>query len=96
LDVPSHQLTALYLYNNELKGSIPSEIAMLTQLTQLYLFNSQLTGNLPSSLCDVGVTIRIDCGEIACTCCASGVDENANALLDDSCPSAWVMSYDHS
>jgi hypothetical protein len=74
------QLTYLSLVNNQLTGSIPSEFGLLTQLTYLRLAYNDLTGSIPSSLCSADRFIWIDCGEIACTCCLSGVDGT-------SCPS---------
>jgi len=40
----------LLLYDNQLKGSIPSEIGNLTNLTALDLCNNQLTGSIPSEI----------------------------------------------
>ena len=68
------QLTGLWLRTNLLTGSLPSELGILTQLTALWLWNNNLT----SSLCSV-VNLFIDCEEIACMCCISGVTY-------DSCP----------
>ena len=42
--------TYLNLFNNQLTGSIPSEIGNLTNLTFLYLTNTQLTGSIPSEI----------------------------------------------
>ena len=42
--------TELYLHNNQLTGSIPSEIGNLTNLTYLNLGNNQLTGSIPSEI----------------------------------------------
>jgi len=42
--------TELNLYNNNLTGSIPSEIGNLTRLTYLYLSNNNLTGPIPSEI----------------------------------------------
>ena len=65
------QLTSLDLYTNKLTGSIRSELGLLTQLTLLFLETNKLTGSMPSSLCSsVEATVYIDCGEIACSCCA--------------------------
>jgi len=45
----------LYLDDNELTGSIPSEIGNLTNLTGFYLQDNQLTGEIPESICDLEV-----------------------------------------
>ena len=42
--------TELHLYNNELTGSIPSEIGNLTNLERLYLYDNQLTGSIPPEI----------------------------------------------
>jgi len=48
-------LTLLYLYENQLTGSIPSEIGNLTNLTYLKLSSNQLTGEIPESICDLNL-----------------------------------------
>ena len=48
-------LDYLNLKNNQLTGSIPSEIGNVTNLTWLYLFNNQLTGEIPESICDLNI-----------------------------------------
>ena len=40
----------LALYENELTGYIPSEIAALTSLMDLYLYENDLTGYVPSEI----------------------------------------------
>jgi len=44
----------LSLFNNQLTGSIPSEIGNLTNLTYLSLFNNQFTGIIPDEICNQG------------------------------------------
>lgn len=39
-------LTTIYLYNNELEGSIPEEIGNLTNLGTLQLYNNKLSGSI--------------------------------------------------
>jgi hypothetical protein len=69
------QLTYLGFGSNQMTSTIPSEIGLMTQLTRLSFYYNYLTGTIPSSLCAVGsMTIVVDCGEIACGCCISGVD----------------------
>jgi len=43
----------LYLWGNQLSGSIPSELGNLTNLTELYLDGNQLSGEIPSELGDL-------------------------------------------
>ncbi|KAI8822813.1 hypothetical protein BJ741DRAFT_86809 [Chytriomyces cf. hyalinus JEL632] len=38
------------LFNNQLTGTIPTELGQLTSLTQLYLSSNQLTGSIPTEL----------------------------------------------
>eukprot|EP00698_Gefionella_okellyi_P005174 TRINITY_DN1473_c0_g1_i4.p1 TRINITY_DN1473_c0_g1~~TRINITY_DN1473_c0_g1_i4.p1 ORF type:complete len:899 (-),score=212.63 TRINITY_DN1473_c0_g1_i4:234-2930(-) len=41
-------LTSLFAYGNNLVGSIPDTLSMLTQLQQLYLYSNSLTGSIPN------------------------------------------------
>ena len=68
------QLNGLYLYGNQLTGTIPSLFASLTLLTDLLFNSNDLSGSIPSSLCSHVTNLLIDCGEIECSCCESGVD----------------------
>ena len=43
------------LYDNNLTGSIPSEIGNLTNLDELFLNNNQFTGEIPESICDLNI-----------------------------------------
>ena len=40
-------MTVLYLYTNQLTGTLPAEWASMTALTELSMFSNQLTGTLP-------------------------------------------------
>src|SRR5512145_3526966 len=44
------QVFVLNLNNNQLSGSIPSELGNLTDLYDLFLNNNQLSGDIPTSL----------------------------------------------
>ena len=43
-------LANLYLFNNLLTGTIPTELGLLTFVNDLELFNNSLTGSIPSEL----------------------------------------------
>jgi len=43
-------LTSLWLYHNQLTGSIPPEIGNLTNLTTLVLYHNELTGEIPPEI----------------------------------------------
>jgi Leucine-rich repeat (LRR) protein len=43
-------LTWLYLYTNQLSGSIPVELGNLSSLGRLYLYTNQLSGSIPVEL----------------------------------------------
>ena len=51
--------TELDLNENQLTGTIPSEIGNLTNLTILRLENNQLTGEIPESICDLDLKFWI-------------------------------------
>jgi Leucine-rich repeat (LRR) protein len=53
-------LTGLVLSNNQLTGSIPSEIGYLTNLIILDLYTNQLTGSIPSEIGNLTNLIRLD------------------------------------
>ena len=40
-------MSTLYLYDNSLSGSIPTELGNLTNLTSLLLYDNQLSGDIP-------------------------------------------------
>ncbi len=46
-------LTMLFLSENQLTGSIPSEIGNLTNLNNLFLKDNELSGEIPQSVCDL-------------------------------------------
>ena len=50
ITVSGDRVTKLALSNNELTGSIPSELSQLTSLTSLSLDENQLSGSIPSEL----------------------------------------------
>ena len=49
----SGRVTGLYLWENQLSGSIPLELGNLANLVALYLRNNQLTGCIPEAVWDV-------------------------------------------
>jgi U-box domain len=62
-------LTLLNLDSNSLTSTIPTELGQLSNLDQLYLAQNLFTGSFPDALCLVR-DIRIDCSEVACSCCS--------------------------
>ena len=44
------RVSGLNLYNNQLRGEIPSELGVLDNLKSLYLHHNQLRGEIPSEL----------------------------------------------
>ena len=45
-----NSLGGLYLHNNDLTGSVPSELGQLTSLRRLWLDRNDLTGSIPAAL----------------------------------------------
>jgi Leucine-rich repeat (LRR) protein len=58
--VEGDRVTRLYLSNNELDGSIPSEIGDLTSLQRLYLQNNELSSSIPAEIGDLASLQRLD------------------------------------
>ena len=56
------RITLLYLPNQGLTGTIPSELGSLTGLTQLTLIDNQLTGPIPSELANLSQLTHIFLG----------------------------------
>ena len=48
-------LTGLFLFNNQLSGSIPAELGSLSNLIELGLSVNQLSGPLPQSLTNLNL-----------------------------------------
>ena len=53
VDSGTQQVTQINMPNNNLTGSLPTEVGNLTGLTWLYLDNNQLGGSIPASLGDL-------------------------------------------
>jgi len=47
--------TELFLWDNQLTGSIPPEIGNLTNLTYLSFLFNQLTGEIPERICNLNI-----------------------------------------
>ena len=56
---PDQPAVNLWLHNNQLSGSIPSELDNLTSLTELYLYNNRLSGIVPSELGNLSNLVRL-------------------------------------
>jgi Leucine Rich repeats (2 copies) len=65
-------LSFLYLDNNQLSGSIPSDLGNLPALTVLDIYSNRLTGAVPEGVCHLvssGIlSVEVDCGEVTCEC----------------------------
>lgn len=48
------RVAVLYLFENQLTGSIPSELGNIPTLTNLYLYHNQLSGSIPPELGNLG------------------------------------------
>jgi hypothetical protein len=72
LGLLTQELHRFDLHTNRLTGSLPSELGLMTLITEWWLYDNDLTGSVPFSLCSA-LEVQIDCGEIACTCCISGI-----------------------
>jgi len=53
ITVTNNRVTEIYLFGNNLKGSIPSSIGNLINLTGLHLFGNKLNGSIPFSIGDL-------------------------------------------
>ncbi|KAI2496283.1 hypothetical protein MHU86_18240 [Fragilaria crotonensis] len=70
-------LTYLTFSDNKMTGSIPSSLASLTNLTGLLFDQNAFTGSIASSMCSILSGIKIDCGDVQCSCCVDGVTNTA-------------------
>lgn len=66
----------LSLYNNTLRGQVPSSLGNLLRLSILNVDRNDLTGSVPSQVCNLEtsgslVSVIADCEQsgIVCTCC---------------------------
>jgi hypothetical protein len=83
-------VTRLYLFNNNLNGEIPPELADLTGLERLLLFSNGLSGVIPPELGDLGQLEYLWlqnnglCGDIPDTLTETAIPPNVGYLkLDD-------------
>jgi len=53
-------LQELLLDNNQLTGSIPSQLGNLGNLQSLYLYDKQLTGSIPQSVLDLQANLNLE------------------------------------
>jgi len=67
----------MLLRNNQLTGTIPTELGALASLELLWLFNNNLSGSMPQDVCNLRTTnggllflLQADCkSEVVCSCC---------------------------
>lgn len=71
----------LYLYSNELTGTIPTEIGSLKQAEKITLHFNRLDGTMPEQVCnltdDALTALTVSCGLSSgpeCDCCIDCVD----------------------
>ena len=65
-------LETLWLNNNMLTGTVPSEIGRMTNLRSLYLRNNPLTGTMPEEVCALNLeNLEVNCDEVDCNCCTN-------------------------
>jgi len=91
-------MTILFLYKNQLTGSIPSQIGNLANLVYLCLNNNELTGEIPTSFKNLKNVSGLDLGYN----CLKATDSKLRAWLQkkdpdweehqDQCPPAPVYS----
>jgi hypothetical protein len=72
------QVTTMHLHSINFIGTIPSTFGSLSLLKVLLLDNTQLRGNVPFTLCSTIAVLRIDCNEIACTCCTDALGNDCS------------------
>ena len=60
--------------DNAMTGSVPYFFDTFKQITGLSFQENAFTGSIPSSLCNLPTWIKVDCGEIECTCCIDDTD----------------------
>ncbi len=53
-------MTSLWLYSNQLTGSIPTELGNLSNLKSLFLEENQLTGSIPQEVLDLSASKRLE------------------------------------
>jgi hypothetical protein len=61
------------LKNNELSGTVPSELGRLSSLSTLTIHDNNLRGQVPSEVCNIAIfdVLKADCDEISCPCCTA-------------------------
>ena len=72
----------LALYNNQISGTIPSQLRNLFRLRRLYLEGTSLGPELPQGLCSLDLTdFWSDCEEIGgCSCCTACCEDGLNCV----------------
>jgi hypothetical protein len=87
----SSQLSSLWLQENRLQGTLPTEMALLTSLEELLVYSNQLTGTVPEEVCSQledpagslqpPLNLTVDCGRLECGCgCYCNANESRRTL----------------
>jgi hypothetical protein len=92
-------LENLWLTNNLLTGTIPSELGLMTSLTALYLTNNFLIGTMPEEICALQLeSLEVNCDSVTCDCCTNCAREEPQdrllQLLLDVSPDGGVALQD--
>jgi hypothetical protein len=72
-------LEQLFIYGNELTGTVPSSLGQIPVLADFIFSENSLTGSVDTFLCTAGrtwVELEADCQEVTCSCCTSCCVDN--------------------
>ena len=55
--------------DNQISGTIPSELGTLALLESMILVRNDISGDMPEELCALEIDLNADCEEVSCECC---------------------------